>query len=141
MYVDINQSSSELLDLRRQLASGALTAGGPIDRSVSQTRGRIDYPLKGRLQFADVTVDQNTGTVSLRAIFPNPDGVLLPGMYVRAVVAQGVRRSALLVPQQGVMRSPTGEASVMIVDALGRAKPASSRLAKCLATNGWCRED
>jgi len=123
IYVDINQSSAELLDLRQQLANGARTADDSASTEVSlKLENGSDYPLKGRLQFADVTVDQNTGAVSLRAIFPNPHGVLLPGMYVRAVVAQGGKPSALLVPQQGVMRSPTGEATVMIVDAKGRAQ-------------------
>ncbi len=123
IYVDINQSSSELLDLRQQLANGARSADDSASTEVSlKLENGSDYPLKGRLQFADVTVDQNTGAVSLRAIFPNPHGVLLPGMYVRAVVAQGGKPSALLVPQQGVMRSPTGEATVMIVDAQGRAQ-------------------
>jgi membrane fusion protein (multidrug efflux system) len=123
IYVDINQSSAELLRLRQQLANGALTAGGPASTLVSlKLEDGTDYPLKGRLQFADVTVDQTTGAVTLRAIFPNPHGVLLPGMYVRAVVAQGDKPSALLVPQQGVTRGPTGDATAMVVDDSGRAQ-------------------
>jgi membrane fusion protein (multidrug efflux system) len=131
MYVDITQSSSELLALRQQLASGSLTTGGPVSTEVSlKLEDGSDYPLKGRLQFTDVTVDQTTGAVSLRAIFPNPRGVLLPGMYVRAVVPQGGKPSALLAPQQGVTRGPTGEATAMIVDAQGRAE------ARVIQTNG-----
>jgi membrane fusion protein (multidrug efflux system) len=123
IYVDITQSSAELLRLRQQLSSGALTASGPSSTLVSlKLEDGSDYPLKGRLEFADVTVDQTTGAVTLRAIFPNPRGVLLPGMYVRAVVAQGDRPSALLVPQQGVTRGPTGEATATIVDQKNKAQ-------------------
>ena len=123
IYVDINQSASELLKLRRGLANGALTASGPASTDVSlKLEDGSDYPLKGRLQFADVTVDQSTGAVTLRAIFPNPKGVLLPGMYVRAVVAQGGKPSAILAPQQGVSRDLAGRPVAMVVDASGKAQ-------------------
>lgn len=124
IYVDINQSSSELLRLRQQFASGGLTAGGAASTLVSlKLEDGSDYPLKGRLQFADVTVDQTTGAVTLRAIFPNPRGVLLPGMYVRAGLSQGENPSAILIPQQGLTRSPTGDATAMVVDERGNAQP------------------
>jgi membrane fusion protein, multidrug efflux system len=123
IYVDINQSASELLKLRRGLANGALTASGPASTDVTlQLEDGSDYPLTGRLQFADVTVDQTTGAVTLRAIFPNPKGVLLPGMYVRAVVAQGGKPSAILAPQQGVTRDLAGRPVAMVVDASGKAQ-------------------
>jgi membrane fusion protein, multidrug efflux system len=123
IYVDINQSASELLKLRRGLANGALTASGPASTDVSlKLEDGSDYPLTGRLQFADVTVDQTTGAVTLRAIFPNPKGVLLPGMYVRAVVAQGGKPSAILAPQQGVTRDLAGRPVAMVVDASGKAQ-------------------
>jgi membrane fusion protein (multidrug efflux system) len=124
IYVDINQSAEELLKLRRSLADGALTGGGPASAQVSlKLEDGSDYPFRGKLQFADVTVDQTTGAVTLRAIFPNPKGVLLPGLYVRAVVAQGAKPSAILAPQQGVTRDPTGQATAMVVDADGKAQP------------------
>jgi membrane fusion protein (multidrug efflux system) len=123
IYVDISQSASEILKLRRDLAEGALTTGGPDSAEVSlKLEDGSDYPLKGRLQFAEVTVDQTTGTVTLRAIFPNPSGVLLPGMYVRAVVAEGGKPSAILAPQQGVSRDQAGRPVAMVVDASGRAQ-------------------
>ncbi|MFO5835909.1 efflux RND transporter periplasmic adaptor subunit, partial [Klebsiella pneumoniae] len=74
------------------------------------------YPLKGSLQFSDVTVDESTGSITLRAIFPNPQHVLLPGMFVRARIDEGVDPQAILVPQQGVTRTPRGDASVMLVN-------------------------
>ncbi len=124
IYVDINQSAEELLKLRRSFADGALTGGGPASAQVSlKLEDGSDYPFKGKLQFADVTVDQTTGAVTLRAIFPNPKGVLLPGLYVRAGVTQGAKPSAILAPQQGVTRDPTGQATAMVVDADGKAQP------------------
>lgn len=123
IYVDIYQSAAEILKLRHNLADGALNPGGPSSVQVSlKLDDGTDYPVKGRLQFADVTVDQTTGNLLLRALFPNPRGVLLPGLYVRAVVAQGGKPSAILAPQQGVTRSPTGDATAMVVDAQGKAQ-------------------
>jgi membrane fusion protein (multidrug efflux system) len=123
IYVDINQSSSELLKLRHSLADGALTSGGPTSTAVSlQLEDGGTYPLQGKLQFADITVDQTTGTVTLRALFPNPKGVLLPGMYVRAVVAQGGKPSAILAPQQGVTRNQAGLPVATVVNAQGNAE-------------------
>jgi membrane fusion protein (multidrug efflux system) len=75
------------------------------------------YPLTGSLQFADVTVDQTTGSVILRIVVPNPDGTLLPGMFVRAIIEEGVREHAILVPQQAVSRDPKGHPLTLIVDA------------------------
>ncbi len=123
IYVDISQSTSDLLKLRASLAAGALTTGGPDSTEVSlKLEDGSDYPLKGKLQFTDITVDQTTGTVMLRAIFPNPSGVLLPGMYVRAEVPQGAKPTAILAPQQGVTRDAAGQPVAMVVDASGRAR-------------------
>lgn len=123
IYVDIQQSSAELLKLRRNLADGALTKGGPDSAEVTlKLEDGSDYPLKGRLQFADITVDQTTGAVTLRAIFPNPQGVLLPGMFVRAAISQGGKASAILAPQQGVTRDQTGAPTAMVVNAQGKAE-------------------
>jgi len=113
MYVDIQQSSAALLALRRQLASGGAA------RSSAAVRLKLEdgsiYDATGRLEFAEAMVDPNTGTVTLRARFPNPAGVLLPGMYVRATLSQATARNAILVPQVGVSRNPKGEATVMLV--------------------------
>jgi len=123
IYVDINQSASELLKLRRSVADGALTGGGPTSADVTLTlEDGSAYPQHGKLQFADVTVDQTTGAVTLRAIFPNPASVLLPGMYVRAAVGQGSKPQALLAPQAGVTFNQAGKPVAMIVDAQGRAQ-------------------
>ncbi|MDM9318724.1 multidrug efflux RND transporter periplasmic adaptor subunit AcrE, partial [Escherichia coli] len=74
------------------------------------------YPLKGTLQFSDVTVDESTGSITLRAVFPNPQHTLLPGMFVRARIDEGVQPDAILIPQQGVSRTPRGDATVLIVN-------------------------
>ncbi len=123
IYVDITQSAAELLALRRSFADGALTGGGPTSTEVSlKLEDGADYRLKGRLEFADVTVDQTTGAVTLRAIFPNPKGVLLPGLYVRAVVTEGAKPAAILAPQQGVTRDQTGAAVATVVNAQSKTE-------------------
>jgi len=122
IYVDVTQSATDLLRLRRALAAGQLT-GGPTSVPVSlKLDDGSDYPQTGRLQFADVTVDQTTGAVTLRAIFPNPAGVLLPGMFVRAEVAEGVVPSGLLAPQQGVSRDERGRPTALVVGHDGKAQ-------------------
>jgi membrane fusion protein, multidrug efflux system len=123
MYVDVPQSTTELLRLRRHLEEGILKSNGQIRNKV---RLLLDddtqYPLEGALQFRDVTVDPTTGSVILRIIFPNPKGVLLPGMFVRAVVEEGINQKALLVPQQAVSRNPKGEPLTLIVDTEGKVQ-------------------
>ncbi len=120
MFVDIQQSSAELLALRRQLATGG---GVASSATVSLTlEDGSTYPLKGQMQFAEAMVDPQTGTVTLRARFPNPRGILLPGMYVRANLSQITARDVILVPQQGLTRNPKGEASVMLVGKDGKAE-------------------
>jgi len=123
IYVDVTQSTSEVLKLRRALGAGQLTSGGPDSVTVRlKLEDGSDYPLEGKLQFTDVTVDQTTGAVTLRAVFPNPGGLLLPGMYVRAEVAQGVAPAGLLAPQQGIARDEKGLPTAMVVDAQGKAQ-------------------
>jgi len=113
IYVDIQQSSAELLALRRQLAKGgAVRSSATV--SLMLEDGSI-YPAKGKLEFAEAMVDPQTGTVTLRARFPNPDGMLLPGMYVRAKLSQATAPDAILVPQAGVSRTPTGDATVTLI--------------------------
>ncbi|MDX3935799.1 efflux RND transporter periplasmic adaptor subunit [Stenotrophomonas sp.] len=118
MNVDITQSSNEYLALRRAIADGGVEATtAPVQLRLSDG---TDYPVTGTLEFADIDVDQETGSITLRAQFPNPQGQLLPGMYVRAQVGQGTRQQALLVPQAAVDRSPKGEALAWVVGADGR---------------------
>jgi len=120
MNVDITQSSNEYLALRRAIADGGVQATtAPVHLKLSDG---TDYAVAGTLEFADIDVDQQTGSITLRAQFPNPDGQLLPGMYVRAQVGQGTRQQALLVPQAAVDRSPRGDAQAWVVDEQGRAR-------------------
>ena len=117
IYVDLTQSSMELLRLKRALASGDLRSAGQDATSVRLIlEDGSAYPHKGALQLAEASVDPGTGSVTLRAVFPNPDRDLLPGMYVRAVIEEGVMAQALLVPQQAVTRNAKGEAQAMVVD-------------------------
>lgn len=120
VYVDITQSSQDLLRLRAQFTNGELrSAAGEAPVRLKLENGAM-YPHEGRLQFTDVSVDESTGMVSLRALFPNPEHILLPGMYVRAVIAEGVDENALLVPQRALRRDPKGQASVLLVDGGGK---------------------
>ncbi|GAB7552556.1 efflux RND transporter periplasmic adaptor subunit [Novosphingobium sp. 11B] len=113
VFVDIQQSSAELLRLRRALADGST----PGDASVRlKLEDGSDYELPGKIAFSEVIVDPTTGTVTLRASFPNPDGVLLPGMFVRARFVQQVNSRAFLIPQQALRRDPRGAASVYVVE-------------------------
>ena len=123
VYVDLTQSSAEVLRLRRDLAEGKLQKAGE-DRAMVKLvleDGR-EYPLPGALQFADVTVDPSTGSIALRALFPNPRVELLPGMFVRARIEEGVNPEALLVPQQGVTRDQKGLPTALVVNAQNRVE-------------------
>ncbi len=116
VYVDITRSTSELAQLRRALASGALEqAGEGAAKAQVLLDDGTDYDQPGELLFSGVTVDPTTGQVNLRAEFPNPDQILLPGMYVRVRLQQGVDEKALLVPQQALQRTPDGLSSLMVV--------------------------
>jgi membrane fusion protein (multidrug efflux system) len=123
IYVDVTQSSSELLRLQRALASGQL-------KHSAQNQARVKllledgsaYPLDGKLEFSEVAVDTSTGTVTLRATFPNPKHMLLPGMYVRAVVEEGENEQALLVPQKAVSRDSMGNATAYVLGTDGKVQ-------------------
>ena len=124
IYVDLTQSAPEVLRLRQDIAKGSLASGGAASVAVHlKLDNGVDYPIEGRLKFTDVTVDQSTGSVTLRAQFPNPRGFLLPGLYVRAEIVEGVDRDAILAPQRGVARNEKGAPTAMIVDANGRVQP------------------
>jgi membrane fusion protein (multidrug efflux system) len=123
IYVDATQSSATLLRLKRNIASGLLKGNGP-----NQTRVKLlledgtPYPLEGSVKFSDVTVDPSSGSFILRMVFPNPKQILLPGMYVRAIVQEGEVDHAILVPQQGVSRDPKGNPVALIVDGEGKVQ-------------------
>jgi len=119
IYVDVPQSANEVLRLKRSLKEGSLNQ----DDEIHQKKVKLiladgtPYSLEGTLQFKDVTVDPTTGSVILRAVFPNPENILLPGMFVRAVIIEGVNEQALLAPQQGVARNPKGNPVALVVGA------------------------
>jgi len=118
IYVDVTQSSNDFMRLKQsRLQTGENASSVQLLMENGQP-----YPLKGSLQFSDVTVDESTGSITLRAIFPNPQHILLPGMFVRARIDEGTQPQAILVPQQGVTRTPRGEASVMVVNAKNQAE-------------------
>src|SRR5438309_108433 len=116
IYVDLNKSSAQGLALRRDLASGRIKAQDGPKVTLFLEDG-TQYRLDGKLEFSDVTVDQGTGSVTVRAVFPNPDHVLLPGMFVRARIERGVNDQAMLVPEQGVTRDSKGQATTLVVGA------------------------
>jgi membrane fusion protein (multidrug efflux system) len=115
MFVDVTQSSVQLLQLKRLLSSGG--AQPPNANVRLRLEDGTDYPTLGELQFTDVTVDPSSGSVTLRALFPNPDVLLLPGMYVRAIVDEAVEPRGILAPQQAVARDERGQAQALVVDA------------------------
>jgi membrane fusion protein (multidrug efflux system) len=118
IYVDLTQSSVQGLQLRRDIASGKVKISGPHQAKVTVfLEDGTEYPVIGSLQFTDITVDQNTGSVTVRALVRNPNYVLLPGMFVRARIDEGVDDSALLVPQSAVTHNPQGQATTLVVGA------------------------
>lgn len=117
IYVDVTQSTVELLRLRRNLEAGRLSTDGSNHRKVRLIlEDGTPYPLEGTLQFRDINVDPTTGSFTLRIVVPNPEHLLLPGMFVRAIIPEGIAQDAILVPQQGVSRNPKGEAIALVVD-------------------------
>lgn len=123
IYVDVPQSATEWLRLQRRLKEGLLSQSGTNFNKVGlYLPDGTKYVEEGTLQFRDVSVDPTTGSVILRMVFPNPKSVLLPGMFVRAVVKEGVNEQAILVPQQAVSRDPKGNPFVLIVDAAGKVQ-------------------
>jgi membrane fusion protein, multidrug efflux system len=122
IYVDVTQSSNDLLRLKRELESGQLKkSGGQAKVNLLLADGSL-YAESGKLQFSDVSVDPGTGNVTLRALFPNPKMDLLPGMYVRAVLASGTSEQAIAVPQQGVTRNQKGQATALLLNADGKVE-------------------
>jgi len=123
IYVDLTQSTVELLRLRNRMADGRLRHDGATQNKIKLImEDGTAYAQEGSLQFRDVTVDPTTGSVILRAVLPNPEGVLLPGMFVQAVVKEGVNEQAILIPQQAVTRDPKGNPTALIVDTAGKVQ-------------------
>jgi len=140
VYVDLTQSSAELLKLQKDLATGGMGRSGSAQVTLKLEDGST-YPSPGKLEFSDVTVDPTTGSIGLRATFNNPNGVLLPGMYVRAVLGTATAQNGMLIPQPAVSRDPKGNATVMVVGAksLAEARPITVRQTvgdKWLVTSG-----
>lgn len=134
IYVDVTQSSAELLALKRDLAAGRLqrASGGTVPVKLVLEDGS-EYAAEGRLAFSEVSVDPGTGSVTLRAVFPNREGLLLPGMYVRARLTTGVREHAMLVPHAALGRDPQGNATVMVVNGEGKVE---ARVVKAAQSQG-----
>ena len=140
MYVDITRSSQDLLRLRDDMQAGRLQ--GVKDGAAPVTLVLEDgstYPHQGRLAFSDVTIDPSTASVTLRAVFPNPEQRLLPGMYVRAMLAEGVRADAILLPQQALIRDAQGNAAALVVDENQTATLRPLRVGRSVAGN-WLVE-
>ncbi|WP_226646409.1 efflux RND transporter periplasmic adaptor subunit [Microbulbifer variabilis] len=115
IYVDVTQSAAELVSLRRALQAGSLDDATHLPVKILLEDGS-EFEHQGKLEFAEASVDPSTGSVLLRVVVPNPDNMLLPGMYVRAIIGSGVRENAILVPQQSIARDPKGNTSAMVVD-------------------------
>jgi membrane fusion protein (multidrug efflux system) len=134
IYVDVPQSTAKLLQLTRTIEAQGATGGAAGQRKVRLLlEDGTPYPAEGTLQFRDVTVDPTTGCVTLRMVFPNPQCVLLPGMFVRAVVEEGVLEQAILVPQQAVTRDPKGNAIALVVNASGHVEQRTLQLDRAIA--------
>jgi membrane fusion protein (multidrug efflux system) len=121
VFVDLTQSAAQLLDLKEAMRSGGVTEAEGARVKLLLPNGKT-YPIEGRLQFSEVSVDPTSGAVTLRAIFANPDGLLLPGMYARAQLVEGQRTQAILAPQQGITRDARGRATAMVVGAQNKVE-------------------
>lgn len=137
IYVDVIQPARELIALRRDLASGRLERVGDNTAKVTLIlEDGSEYGQEGRLEFSEVAVDEGTGSVTLRAVFPNPDRELLPGMFVHARLFGGLKSGAILAPQQGVTRNTKGEATAMLVNAQNKVELRTLRVERAVG-NRW----
>jgi len=136
IYVDITQSSAELLELRRQWQAGTFgrveASGAPVQLTLEDGSA---YPHTGKLQFTGANVGQSTGAITLRAVFPNPRRVLMPGMYVRARLVTGESNEAILLPQQALQRDPAGRASVQVINAANKVEKRPIRLGQAIGAH------
>jgi membrane fusion protein, multidrug efflux system len=136
IYVDVNQSSAELVQLEKSAAAGQMSRRTPATALATlQLEDGTRYAHDGTLEFSEVTVDPTTGAVVLRARFPNAEGLLLPGMYVRATIAEGIAHNAILAPQRGVSRNERGEPTALVVDNHGIARLRLLTAPRVIGTN------
>lgn len=137
IYVDVTQSSTEMLKLKQAFASGKLARGGDATARVELAlQDGSKYPVHGQLKFSEVSVDPTSGSVVLRAEFPNPNGLLLPGMYVRATLIEAIDEQAIVVPQQGITRDQRGRAVAFVVGADHKIAQRFVETGKAIG-NGW----
>lgn len=136
VFVDVTQSNTELLRLKQSLADGLLNndASAKADVHLLFEDG-TPYDLPGTLKFSEVSVEPSTGSVTLRTLFPNPEQLLLPGMFVRTTLEEGINEEAILVPQRGVTRNPGGEPLVMVVDSEEQVAPRVIQVARIIGDN------
>ncbi len=139
IYVDLTQSSAELLQLRRELAAGRLQDNQTLPVTILLEDGS-EFPHKGALEFSEVSVDPTTGSYALRVKVDNPAGLLMPGMYVRAVIGGGVRADAVLVPMQGISRDAKGDTSAMVVGKDNKVEVRPVKVSRAIADK-WLVED
>jgi RND family efflux transporter MFP subunit len=136
IYVDVDQSSAELLALKRAIQGGQVHSDGPLTAEVSlKLDDGSTYPLRGKLQFTDVTVDPATGAVQLRALFPNPDNILLPGLYVRATINQGVDPHGILAPQSAIGHDQKGQPTALVLDGKNIARLRVLKTGRAIGTD------
>ncbi len=136
IYVDVNQSSADWLALKQDIDSGRIrSTGAGTPATIVLENGAI-YPHRGTLQFTDITVDPTTGNFLLRVLVPNPEGLLLPGMYVRAVVDEGVQPRGVLAPQEGIQHDPRGNATALVVGAGGKVEERQVEITRAVG-NRW----
>lgn len=139
VYVDVTQSSANLLKLQEKISAGKIRkdAKGAVARLLLEDG--TPYPLAGTLKFSDVTVNPGTGSVTIRTVFPNPKGILLPGMYVRAVLEEGIDERGIVVPQRGVTRDPAGKAVALVVGANDNVESRMLEVSRVVG-DGWLVE-
>ncbi len=141
IYVDVTRSSSELLQIKRQLAAKTIaTDKSGAARVKLLFEDGTPYALPGSLKFSEVSVDQSTGSVTLRTLFPNPEQLLLPGMFVRAILEEGVQEQALLVPQRGVSRNQAGLPMALVIGAEEKVEVRILKASRTIGDN-WLIED
>jgi len=139
MYVDVTQSSANLLKLQEKISAGKIRKDSKGAMASLLLEDGTQYPLAGTLKFSDVTVNPGTGSVTIRTVFPNPKGILLPGMYVRAVLEEGIDERGIVVPQRGVTRDPAGKAVALVVGANDNVESRILEVSRVVG-DGWLVE-
>jgi membrane fusion protein (multidrug efflux system) len=136
IYIDVNQSSADWLALKQEIDSGRIKSQGAGTPATIVLENGTTYSHSGKLQFADVTVDPTTGNFLLRVLVPNPESLLMPGMYVRAVINEGVLSQGVLAPQEGIQHDPRGDASALVVNAAGKVEQRKVDVSRAVG-NRW----